>query len=180
MANGNGRWPAPGWTSRDSPRFPHAALGQDTLSRLVPRFSTDFTRETWMVEDAGAVIEVALDAGEIRAGERTATIRELELELKEGKEAPCTNSPPPWLKACPCVPRTPARPPGAELAARAMASTRGRHTRRLAASCRRGLDALGDTGEPAWRHEAQAAFRQLAALGDDPAGDAHWLAGPGG
>lgn len=156
---------------------PMAALGQDTLSRLVPRFSTDFTRETWMVEDAGAVIEVALDAGEIRAGERTATIRELELELKEGKEGALHQL------AATLAESVPLRPSDTSKAARGGALLLGQW--RLpeggtpAAWLHRAgvaLDALGDTGEPAWRHEAQAAFRQLAALGDDPAGNAHWLA----
>lgn len=157
---------------------PMAAFGRDTLSRLVPRFSTDFTRETWWVEDGDAVIEVALDTGEIYAGERTATIRELELELKGGTESALHDL------AALLAERVPLRPADTSKAARGGALLLGHwhlpeggtpaawlHRASVA------LDALCDTGDPAWRHEAQEAFQHLAELGDDTANDARWLAG---
>ena len=58
---------------------------------LVPVFTTDFEREIWLLDYAGARIEVALDQGLIvceREGHRQeAAIMELELELKSGDAA---------------------------------------------------------------------------------------------
>ncbi|PJG83315.1 inorganic triphosphatase [Caviibacterium pharyngocola] len=48
-------------------------------------FSTDFQRRLWLVEQGGTVIEVALDQGEIVAGEKREPICEVEFELKQGK-----------------------------------------------------------------------------------------------
>ncbi|MBE2897877.1 CYTH domain-containing protein [Pasteurellaceae bacterium 20609_3] len=57
-------------------------------SSLRAIFSTDFLRQAWTVElGTGAVIEVALDQGEIIAGERRAPISEIEFELKHGSVA---------------------------------------------------------------------------------------------
>lgn len=56
--------------------------------RLVPVFTTDFERLSWLVEIDGSRVEAALDRGEIRAHhhgqERRSPIFELELELKSG------------------------------------------------------------------------------------------------
>jgi inorganic triphosphatase YgiF len=53
---------------------------------LTPRFTTDFTRTRWTVRNRdGSVVEVALDQGQIVAGEHSASLCELELELKSGK-----------------------------------------------------------------------------------------------
>jgi inorganic triphosphatase YgiF len=55
---------------------------------LAARFTTDFTRTRWTVRHRdGSVIEVALDQGQIVAGEHNAAICELELELKAGRPA---------------------------------------------------------------------------------------------
>ncbi|MEL6337297.1 MAG: CYTH and CHAD domain-containing protein [Pseudomonadota bacterium] len=51
---------------------------------LAPVFETVVSRSTWMIAVEGARIEVALDRGEIVAGERREGIDELELELIEG------------------------------------------------------------------------------------------------
>ncbi|MEE3652341.1 MULTISPECIES: CYTH domain-containing protein [unclassified Brenneria] len=51
---------------------------------LKPLFSTDFTREKWVVTYHQSVIEVALDRGEIRAGDLNEPLCELEMELKLG------------------------------------------------------------------------------------------------
>jgi inorganic triphosphatase YgiF len=55
------------------------------VTTLAPVFTTEFRRTTWPVEFDGSGIEVALDIGEIRAGERTLPICEVELELKSGQ-----------------------------------------------------------------------------------------------
>ncbi|WP_113626723.1 CYTH domain-containing protein [Pectobacterium peruviense] len=54
-------------------------------SSLNPLFSTDFTREKWVFTYYQSVIEVALDRGEIRAGELSEPLCELEMELKVGQ-----------------------------------------------------------------------------------------------
>jgi len=59
---------------------------------LQPLFATDFERQRWVVEHAGARIEVALDQGQIHVP-GTALIEpliELELELLQGPESALT------------------------------------------------------------------------------------------
>lgn len=52
---------------------------------LKPIFSTDFLRQTWEIElGNGAMIEIALDQGEIEADGRSEAICEAEFELKHG------------------------------------------------------------------------------------------------
>ena len=53
--------------------------------KLQPVFVTDFTRSSRMLRYQGAEIELCIDQGEVRAGERSAAICELELELKSGE-----------------------------------------------------------------------------------------------
>ena len=65
------------------------AVGPVRASELAPAFSTDVVRRTAVVEVAApdqrkALVELALDSGEIRARNRRDTISELELELVEG------------------------------------------------------------------------------------------------
>jgi inorganic triphosphatase YgiF len=56
------------------------------LRSLAARFTTDFTRTRWTVRNRDAsVVEVALDLGQIAVSDRSATICELELELKAGQ-----------------------------------------------------------------------------------------------
>lgn len=56
---------------------------------LQPLFATDFERQRWVIEHAGARIEVALDQGRIHVPGTALTeaILELELELLSGPEA---------------------------------------------------------------------------------------------
>ena len=74
----------PDWT-----RFPPEALAwvpEALRDALVPVFETRFHRTAWQLKGkGGAVIEVALDVGEVRAGERSQPICEIELELKAGQ-----------------------------------------------------------------------------------------------
>ena len=65
------------------------AVGPLRPAELAPAFSTDVLRRTAMVEVAApdhgtALVELALDSGEIRTGDRRDTVSELELELIEG------------------------------------------------------------------------------------------------
>ena len=59
------------------------AVGQ----ALGPRFETRFIRRTFLIDDAGSLIEVAVDQGDIIAGKDRARVCELELELKSGSAA---------------------------------------------------------------------------------------------
>ncbi len=61
-----------------------ALLAKIDLSRLAPVFVTEFQRTTWLIESGGCVAELALDSGEIRAGEASKAISEVEIELKSG------------------------------------------------------------------------------------------------
>lgn len=50
-------------------------------------FETNFQRQTWHIEHQGSVVEVALDIGEIIAGDLSEPICELEFELLSGQAA---------------------------------------------------------------------------------------------
>ena len=64
-------------------RTPAAAILQGQA--LAPVFTTKVRRTARTVRIGGSVIEVALDQGEISAGDRRAPVCELELELKAGE-----------------------------------------------------------------------------------------------
>ncbi|WGS49505.1 CYTH domain-containing protein [Paraburkholderia sp. D15] len=64
---------------------------RDASPGLIALFRTDFTRTLWNVELDGAVIEAAIDQGDVLADvngdTRRSPISEIELELKSGDEA---------------------------------------------------------------------------------------------
>ncbi|CAM2972541.1 Inorganic triphosphatase [Vibrio neptunius] len=64
-------------------------IGKDTetlQSELVPLFSTNFTREQWLIAmPDGSQIEVAFDQGKVESGDKEDPICEVELELKSGQ-----------------------------------------------------------------------------------------------
>ncbi|TAJ76180.1 MAG: CYTH and CHAD domain-containing protein [Gallionellaceae bacterium] len=60
-------------------------LPPNLRKKLQPLFVTDFTRSIRMLQFEGALIELCMDSGEIRAGKSMHTISELELELKSGE-----------------------------------------------------------------------------------------------
>lgn len=64
--------------------WPNGELPADLVTRVQPLFSTDFEREKWLLEVDGSQIEIALDLGEVKAGELAEPICELELELLNG------------------------------------------------------------------------------------------------
>lgn len=65
--------------------WPEGRLPADLATRVSPLFSTDFFREKWLVNHGESRIEIALDIGEVKAGEHQEPICELELELLSGK-----------------------------------------------------------------------------------------------
>ncbi len=72
----------------DWARFPEVAqvrIADDLRAKLETRFETRFNRTTWQISGYGrARIEVALDVGEVCAGDRSLPICEIELELLSG------------------------------------------------------------------------------------------------
>lgn len=62
-----------------------ALPSQMDLAEISALFATNFQRQVWLVNEGDSVIELVLDQGEIVAGERTAPLLELELELKQGE-----------------------------------------------------------------------------------------------
>ncbi|MDU4222999.1 MAG: inorganic triphosphatase [Enterobacter asburiae] len=70
------RFPAEVW--------PDGELPSTLAEQVQPLFSTDFWREKWLVTEGKSRIEIALDLGDVKAGEFQEPICELELELLEG------------------------------------------------------------------------------------------------
>lgn len=62
-------------------------LSEKVRAALGPRFETRFHRRTYLVDRDGTLIEVAIDQGDIVAGDRRSRVCELELELKSGDSA---------------------------------------------------------------------------------------------
>lgn len=54
------------------------------VAQLAEVFQTDFRRSAWQIELAGGRMELALDQGEVRAGETNWPISEVEIELLSG------------------------------------------------------------------------------------------------
>ncbi|SUI18995.1 Uncharacterized protein ygiF ORFXE [Salmonella enterica subsp. salamae] len=64
--------------------WPDGTLPVGLTSSVQPLFSTDFYREKWCLDVDGSKIEIALDLGDVKAGEFAEPICELELELLRG------------------------------------------------------------------------------------------------
>ncbi|MEW6119610.1 MAG: CHAD domain-containing protein [Pseudomonadota bacterium] len=92
----------------DWTRFPPEALAwvpRKMRARLEPVFETRFERTAWHLGSAaGAVIEVALDTGEIRAGGACEPICEIELELKSGEPEALFDLALDWAHRFDCLP----------------------------------------------------------------------------
>ena len=68
-------------------RTPLAAILGDAAEMVEPAFEVEVERRTWIVKEGAAEIELVLDRGWVRAGERQAPICEAELEIKTGEPA---------------------------------------------------------------------------------------------
>ncbi|WP_447752685.1 CYTH and CHAD domain-containing protein [Sphingopyxis fribergensis] len=66
---------------------PLPTLLGDAVDAVAPAFEVRIDRQIWLVDDGGASIELVLDRGKVVAGERSAPVREIELELKAGGDA---------------------------------------------------------------------------------------------
>ncbi|MFU0873232.1 inorganic triphosphatase [Kluyvera sichuanensis] len=67
--------------------WPNGEMPQGLAEQVQPLFSTDFFREKWVIAQGKSRIEVALDLGDVKAGEHQEAICELELELLSGETA---------------------------------------------------------------------------------------------
>ncbi|SMY37853.1 CYTH and CHAD domain-containing protein [Photobacterium andalusiense] len=66
--------------------WPHGFDVAAVQQHIQPLFSTDFTRQQWLVAMAdGSQIELAFDHGEVSVDDKRAPICEVELELKSGQ-----------------------------------------------------------------------------------------------
>jgi len=65
--------------------WPEGTLPPELASHVNPLFSTDFYREKWLVNHNQSRIELALDLGDVKAGDHQEPICELELELLHGQ-----------------------------------------------------------------------------------------------
>ncbi|SMY37651.1 CYTH domain protein [Photobacterium malacitanum] len=66
--------------------WPHGFDVAAVQQNIKPLFSTDFTRQQWLVAMAdGSQIELAFDHGEVSVDDKRAPICEVELELKSGQ-----------------------------------------------------------------------------------------------
>lgn len=54
------------------------------LAQLAPVFETNFNRQIVMIDDGEAIIECALDSGDVIAGQQRRPLNEVEFELKSG------------------------------------------------------------------------------------------------
>ncbi len=92
----------------DWARFPPEALAyvpEVVRGALTPVFETHFHRTAWRVQGrGGAQIEVALDVGEVRAGEHREPLCEIELELKGGHADALFALALGWADAFDCLP----------------------------------------------------------------------------
>ncbi|QJU59266.1 inorganic triphosphatase [Sphingomonas sp. AP4-R1] len=63
-----------------------SVLGREA-DDIAPIFQVAIERRSWTVEEGGSVVELVIDRGRVEAGDRTARIVEIELELKSGTPA---------------------------------------------------------------------------------------------
>ncbi len=95
-AEGDGLFARPEWEQAIKGPAPDLGALADTPlpgildadATLAPLFTTAVTRKTYRVSQGSSTVEIALDTGRIEApaaGDRIATICEIELELKEGE-----------------------------------------------------------------------------------------------
>lgn len=68
-------------------RTPVAALLGEEMHTIEPAFAVEVGRRSWLLSEGSDRIEMALDQGMVRAGERQAPICEIELERKAGEAA---------------------------------------------------------------------------------------------
>ncbi|NWK96664.1 inorganic triphosphatase [Sphingobium lactosutens] len=79
--------PVRGTTPQPDPRTPLAAMLGEAMEQVEPVFEVDVERSRWLIADGAGRVELVLDRGVVRAGEREAPLCEIELELVDGPPA---------------------------------------------------------------------------------------------
>jgi inorganic triphosphatase YgiF len=78
----------PDLTKIDSPSLLKLLSSAAVRDRLQAVFTTEFKRTTWLLRwDDGDEVELALDQGEVKSGDKSTPLCEIELELKHGNPA---------------------------------------------------------------------------------------------
>lgn len=68
-------------------RTPILTMLGGAVDDIVPIFEVDVERRIWMIRHDDAEVELVLDRGHVVAGERRTAVCEVELELKQGRQA---------------------------------------------------------------------------------------------
>ena len=167
-------------------RLPQPALAilnriEGAARDIRPIFTTDFTRTTWQLEIDGALIEAALDQGEIYAGRRKQPLCEIELELKHGNPRILFDCALALLDDIPLLPehrskaergyalylRTPARPVKAGPVVLESTAGAGQAFQTIAFACltqmRANYDGVLHSLDPEFVHQMRVALRRLRA-----------------
>lgn len=71
--------------------FPNNCDIEKLQKNLQPLFTTNFTRQVWLISFANSEIEVALDIGKITSNGKFKPIQEVELEIKQGNKQDLIN-----------------------------------------------------------------------------------------
>lgn len=71
--------------------FPNDCDIEKLQKNLQPLFTTNFTRQVWLISFANSEIEVALDLGKITSNGKFKPIQEVELEIKQGNKQDLIN-----------------------------------------------------------------------------------------
>ena len=71
--------------------FPNDCDIEKLQQNLKPLFTTNFTRQVWLISFANSEIEVALDIGKITSNGKFKPIQEVELEIKQGNKQDLIN-----------------------------------------------------------------------------------------
>lgn len=156
-------------------------LSPEIDGQLGAAFTTEFQRTIWMLEsDAGEVVEMALDRGDIKGAGDTHPICEIELELKAGGPAALYEIALALLDAVPlhlenaskaqrgydlCVPAAPPAPVKAKATDLRNGYSANQAFRIIAANCIAHLQAnhggLLNGDDPEYVHQARVALRRL-------------------
>ena len=167
-------------------RLPQPALAilnriEGAARNIRPIFTTDFTRTTWQFEIDGALIEAALDQGEIYAGRRKLPLCEIELELKHGNPRILFDCALALLDDIPLLPehrskaergyslylRTPAQPVKASAIVLESTASTGLVFQTIAFACLTQINANYDgvlhSRDPEFVHQMRVALRRLRA-----------------
>lgn len=79
--------PGSAWRPLPDDRTPLASVLARRIAELAPAFTVDTLRRSLRLTESGAIVELAFDRVEIRAGDRSMRFSEIEIELVSGSSA---------------------------------------------------------------------------------------------